>query len=258
MGIVNVTPDSFSDGGRYFDPQAAIDHALLLEEQGADIIDIGAESTRPGHTSVSAQDELARLEPVLAGLKGRLGVPVSVDTYKPEVAKTAIGLGAAIINDVNGFLAPEMVKTVAKGGAAAVIMHPGAESYPGGVAEEVRRFLLGAAKEAEKQGVPAERICLDPGFGFGKDYEQNLELLARLEMAKPDGYAFLAGISRKRFIGASTGCREPAARVPGTIAADTVAILKGADIVRVHDVAEALQAARLVDSMKQTVMTAGA
>lgn len=249
MGIVNVTPDSFSDGGRYNDPNAAIEHALRLEEDGADIIDIGAESTRPGHTPVSAKEELQRLGPVLEGLRGRLGVPISVDTFKPETAKAAIELGAAIINDVAALSMPGMAETAATGGVSVVIMHPGAKSYPGGVAREVRDFLLKAAHRAEAVGIPAEQICLDPGFGFGKDYAQNLELLYNLDEAKPAGYAFLSGVSRKSFIGASTGCREASRRVAGTVAADTVAVLKGTDIVRVHDVKEALQAARLVDAM---------
>ncbi|MDR3645849.1 MAG: dihydropteroate synthase, partial [Clostridia bacterium] len=217
--------------------------------QGADIIDLGAESTRPGHQGVSCQEELARLEPVLTRLRGRLGVPVSVDTSKPEVAQAALALGAAIINDVNGFLAPGMAEAAARHGAAAVIMHPGEPAYPHGVVRHVRKFLLAAAQAAQHAGIAKESICLDPGFGFGKDYEQNLELLADMAAARLHGYAWLAGLSRKSFIGTATGCELPSDRLAGTIAADTFAALAGADILRVHDVAQAVQAAKMIDAI---------
>lgn len=249
MGILNVTPDSFSDGGLFFDPDKALRHALEMQVQGADILDVGAESTRPGHSPVPEEEELRRLIPVLEALRGRLRIPISVDTVKPPVAREVIRRGAAIINDVNGFLAQGMAETVAQGGAACVIMHPGWGPYPKGVAAHVREFLDDAAEKAERAGIPHDFICLDPGVGFGKDTDENLALIRDLEQAKVPGYAYLLGISRKSVIGRSTGVQNPADRLPGTIAAHTIAMLKGADIVRVHDVAEAVQAARLTDAV---------
>lgn len=249
MGILNVTPDSFSDGGLYLGAERALRHALEMEAQGADILDVGAESTRPGHTPVSEEEELHRLLPVLEALHGRVRLPISVDTVKPGVAREAIRGGAAIINDVNGFRTDSMAETVAAGGAACVIMHPGYGPYPDGVAAAVRAFLADAAEKAERAGIPHDAICLDPGVGFGKDYAENLALINTLEQAKVPGYAYLLGISRKSVIGRSTGVENPADRLPGTIAAHTIAIFKGADIVRVHDVAAAVQAARLTDAV---------
>ena len=249
MGILNVTPDSFSDGGRFLDPGAAVEHALRMQEQGADIIDIGAESTRPGHTPVSAGEELERLAPVLRALSGWLRVPVSVDTSKPEVARASLEYGAAVINDVNGFLAPGMARVVARSGAAAVIMHPGYEPYPRGAAVHVKDFLTAAARKAMEAGIDAQSISLDPGVGFGKTYETNLELIRRLEDSKPEGFAFLVGISRKSVVGKSTGNPPPEESLAGTLAAHTIAIMKGADIIRVHDVKEGMQAAKMADAI---------
>lgn len=249
MGILNITPDSFSDGGKFNDPGAAAEHALQMQRDGADILDIGAESTRPGHRPVSAEEELARLLPVLRVLSGKLKIPVSVDTMKPAVAEQAIAEGAAIINDVNGFLAEGMAETVANGRAAAVIMHPGFAPYPRGVAAGVREFLENAVRKALAAGMPPESICLDPGFGFGKDYAQNLELVRDLKKTKLSGYALLAGVSRKSVIGRATGEPVPEKRVAGTIAIHTACVLNGADILRVHDVPQAIQAARMADAI---------
>lgn len=249
MGILNITPDSFSDGGKYIEPQAAVAHALQMQKDGADMIDIGAESTRPGHQPVSQQEEIERLTPVLKALKGKLNIPVSIDTMKPGVAEAAAEYGAAIINDVNGFLAEGMAAVVAEKGLACVIMHPGYAPYPNGVAAHVKSFLKEAAMKAEKAGIPKESICLDPGVGFGKDFQTNLELIRTLERAKVEGYAYLLGISRKSVIGLSTGETVAANRDAGTIAAHTISIMKGADIIRVHDVRGGVQAAKLTDAI---------
>lgn len=249
MGILNVTPDSFSDGGKFSDPGDAVEHALQMQRDGADILDIGAESTRPGHEPVPAEEEIARLLPVLRALSGKLKIPISVDTMKPVVAERAISEGAAIVNDVNGFLAEGMAETVANGHAAAVIMHPGFPPYPRGVAAGAREFLENAVRKAHAAGMPPENICLDPGFGFGKDYEQNLELVRGLEKCRFGEYALLAGISRKSMIGKATGETVPERRLAGTVAVHTICVMKGADILRVHDVAEAVQAARMADAI---------
>jgi dihydropteroate synthase len=247
MGVVNVTPDSFSDGGRFLDPERAIAHGRRLVAQGADILDIGGESTRPGAHAVSAEDELGRVEPVVAGLAGT--APVSIDTSKASVAAAALDRGAEIVNDVTALRAdPDLAGLCAERGCTVVLMHmlgsprtmqddPRYED----VVDEVRRFLAGRVEAAVSAGVAEERIWVDPGIGFGKTVEHNLELLRRLREIATLGRPVVIGSSRKRFLGEITG-RELGERLGGTIASNVLALAAGADVFRVHDVAEARQA----------------
>ena len=243
MGVVNVTPDSFSDGGRFLDPAAAIAHAHKLIEEGADLVDIGAESSRPGAAAVvSADEELRRLLPVLQGLRD-VPVPVSVDTIKPEVMRAALAEGASMINDINALRAPGAVAAVAATDAAVCLMHmqgtPGTmQQHPsyGDVVAEVKAFLLERVGAARAAGIAPERIAIDPGFGFGKTLEHNLELLCHLREFDALGVPVLAGWSRKSSLGKITG--KPAAdRLAASIAAALIAAQNGARILRVHDVA---------------------
>ncbi len=259
MGILNVTPDSFSDGGRFFDPERAVRRAAQIREEGADILDIGAQSTRPGHIPVSPEEEWRRLEPVLKALKGVAGLPISVDTYYPQVARRALGSGAAIINDVSGRIHPEMFGVVAEYGAGYIAMHTGRggdadrlAEYPYGVTADVRQFFADVCRELQRCGVAQDHICLDPGIGFGKTQEQNLELLRDFSQVRINGCALLAGASRKRVVAIPSGERDPMRRMPGTLAAHTVAIAGGADIIRVHDVRQSVQAARVADAIYRT------
>lgn len=246
MGIVNVTPDSFSDGGRYFSPESALQQALKLEEEGADIIDLGAQSTRPGHTPVSAQQEWERLEGVLTLLNGRLGVPLSADTYYPYVAEKCLNLGVDIINDVSGVVTEEMAKIVKSSRCGWILMHNG----PGSVAD-VHSFFLTALARCEELGIKKEQLCLDMGIGFGKDYEQSLSLLAGVSEYKLEGLPLLLGTSRKRVIGQGSQQENPEQRVYGNIAADTAAILSGVDIIRLHDVKNERQGILMADEIKR-------
>jgi dihydropteroate synthase len=243
MGVVNVTPDSFSDGGRFLEPAAAIAHALRLIEDGADLLDLGAESSRPGAAAVvSAEEELRRLLPVLRGLRDA-PVPLSVDTNKPEVMRAALAEGASMINDINALRAPGALAAVAAVDAGVCLMHmqgtPGTmQRNPvyGDVVAEVGDFLLERVHAACAAGISLQRICIDPGFGFGKTLEHNLELLRRLREFDALGVPLLAGWSRKSSLGAITG--KPAGdRLAASIAAALIAAQNGAGILRVHDVA---------------------
>lgn len=231
MGIVNVTPDSFSDGGEHFSVDDAVNRAIELEKDGADIIDIGAQSTRPGHTPVTDKEEWARLEPVLSALKGKLSVPVSVDTYYPLVAENALKSGVDIINDVSGIVCRDMAEIVKKEGAGWIIMHNGSASPA-----EVKDFFKKSIEECISFGIHKNQICFDMGIGFGKNYDENMTLLANVCDYKLDGYPLLLGTSRKRVIGQGSNQENPKERIYGNIAADTAAILGGVDIIRVHDV----------------------
>jgi dihydropteroate synthase len=255
-GIVNVTPDSFSDGGRYLSAEAAAARAFELESEGADLIDLGAESSRPGSAGISAEEELARLLGPLRRMIKKLHVPVSIDTCKPEVAAACLAEGAAIINDITGFTDEEMVRAAADAGAGAVIMHmlgrprdmQKAPVYAKGCVTEVYGFLKERAAALSEAGI--KDIVLDPGVGFGKTLQDNLDIMAGLGRFRELGRPLLLGVSRKSFIDALYPS-EPAERLPGTIAACAVCALNGADIIRVHDVREAVQAMAVVDAIKK-------
>jgi dihydropteroate synthase len=241
MGIVNVTPDSFSDGGRYVSTENALQHALQLIEQGADLLDIGGESTRPGSNQVSAEEELRRIMPLVEALVER-NVSVSVDTSKPEVMRAAIDAGAAMINDVNALRAQGTLEAVATGGAVACLMHMQGEPrnmqvqpHYNTVVTEVKDFLQQRLDTALAAGIPRERLVIDPGFGFGKTLEHNIELLRHLERFKDMNVPLMVGLSRKSMLGKITGS-EVGDRVHASVAAALLAVAKGASIVRVHDV----------------------
>lgn len=245
MGIVNVTPDSFSDGGDHFSVEDAVECALALEKDGADMIDIGAQSTRPGHIPVSDEEEWQRLEPVLTVLKGKLSIPVSVDTYYPLVAEKALKSGVDIINDVSGVISKEMAEIVKKEGAGWIIMHNGP-----GTPEDIKAFFEKSVDECEKLGIDKEQLCLDMGIGFGKDYDENMTLLTNVCEYKMDGYPLLLGTSRKRVIGQGSNQENPKERIYGNIAADTAAVFGGVDIIRVHDVKNEKQGILMAQNMK--------
>lgn len=249
MGIVNVTPDSFSDGGDNFDCENAVKKALELQAQGADIIDFGAQSTRPGYTPVSDEEEWRRLEPVLNAVKGKLNIPVSIDTYYTTVAERALKAGADIINDVSGVINPKMAQIVKNTQCGWVIMHNGAGSV-----SDVREFFVSCVAECDAVGINKNQLCLDMGIGFGKSYEENMELLSNVSSYKLSGYPLLLGTSRKRVIGAGSDQSEPKKRVYGNIAADTAAILGGADIVRIHDVENEKQGILMAQNLKEFVI----
>lgn len=252
MGILNITPDSFSDGGRYFDPAAAIAHARALADEGADILDVGGESSRPGAAPVAEEEELRRVIPVIREVvRAHPSVPVSIDTYKPRVARTALEAGAAIINDISGLRDPAMVSLAAEAGVPVVVMHMRGtpqtmQRRPAyrDVVEDIRSYFLERIKTLTARGV--NKIILDPGIGFGKTANHNLAILNRLERLCGLGYPVLVGVSRKSFIGASLGAKV-GARGPGAIAANVIAITKGARMIRVHGVADNLQAARMAE-----------
>jgi dihydropteroate synthase len=259
MGIVNVTPDSFSDGGRFFDPSAASAQSLEMERSGADIIDIGGESTRPGAAPVSLEEELRRILPVIAGLRGTLKIPISVDTQKAAVAEAAIAAGAEILNDLSALRSdPRLAVVARRRSVPLILMHMRGEPrtmqkgpFARDVIRDVTRGLRDAAARARKAGVAKSQIVLDPGIGFGKNYSQNYELLARLQELARLGYPLLVGTSRKGFLGATLAKdgkpAPPEERICATAATVTASILGGAHIVRVHDVAEMVQVARASD-----------
>lgn len=242
MGIVNVTPDSFSDGGQFGSTQLAIEHGLQLVEEGADILDIGGESTRPNAEPVPLDEELRRVLPVIEALVAQTAVPISIDTYKPQVMRAAIAAGASLVNDVRGLQEPGAIDVVAESNAGICIMHmPGTpqtmqhDPQYGDVAVEVCDFLLGRAALCEAAGVGHDRIMLDPGFGFGKRSVHNITLLRELGQLCSLGYPVLVGLSRKSVLGQITG-NSLADRLPASLAAAVIAIMKGAAVVRVHDV----------------------
>jgi len=261
MGVLNVTPDSFSDGGLYADTARAVARAREMAEEGADIIDVGGESTRPGGAPVSADEELRRVVPVVVALAESQTVPVSVDTTRAAVARAALDAGAEIVNDVSGLrFDPALADEAARAGAGLVLMHsrgaadalhalePVADIWA-----EVTGALRRAIDEAERRGVMRESLALDPGIGFGKSQEQNLELVARLDRfasAFP-GFPVLVGTSRKSFIGRLTGGAPAAERLHGTMATVTTVILRGAHVVRVHDVRAAVETARVAEALRE-------
>jgi dihydropteroate synthase len=261
MGVLNVTPDSFSDGGKFFGVKRAVQHALAMQRDGADIVDIGAESTRPGSLAISAAEELRRLLPVLEALRGQLKIPISVDTQKSAVAELALGAGAEIVNDISGLRSdPELARVAAKYGAPLILMHmrgtPRTMQLDPFARNVVRDVLSGLRKSiatAKKYGVQRSQIVIDPGIGFGKSYSQNYQLLAKLPELAKLGYPVMVGTSRKGFLGARSGKNgkpgSPDERIWGTAATVAASILNGAHIVRVHDVAEMKQVALTIDAL---------
>jgi dihydropteroate synthase len=259
MGVLNVTPDSFSDGGHFLDPERAIEHALEMERAGADLIDIGGESTRPGSTGTPAETELARILPVLEGLRDVLKIPISVDTRKSEVAEAAISAGAQIINDISGLRSdPRLAEVAQRRGVPLILMHMRGEpetmqkgSFARDVLKDVTQGLRASIAKAQRAGVRKSQIIIDPGIGFGKSFEQNYELLRKLPEIAKLGYPLLVGTSRKGFLGATLAKdgepAPPEERIWATAATVAASILGGAHIVRVHEVAEMAQVARASD-----------
>jgi dihydropteroate synthase len=254
MGVLNVTPDSFSDGGRFFDPGRAIDHARQLVADGADILDIGAESTRPygGAVAVSAEEELRRLEPILPTVLN-LGIPVSIDTMKAEIAAWALDAGAAIANDVWGLQRDsDMARVVAERGAPIIVMHNRVAADPAiDIMADITAFFTRSLAIADRAGIARDKIVLDPGIGFGKTPEQSILALARLAELKRLGFPLLVGASRKRFID-SVSPAPPDRRIGGSIASHLIAVASGAAIVRVHDVAETVQALKITAAIESS------
>src|SRR5580700_2579139 len=260
MGVLNVTPDSFSDGGLFLDPEAAVARAIAMEAAGADIIDIGGESTRPGSSGISADEELRRIIPVIERLRGKIGIPISVDTSKSEVAEAAAAAGAEIINDVTALRRDLRIAEVAhRRRLGLILMHMRGEPqtmqkapFARDAMQDVMVGLKKAVRLALHAGVNNSRIILDPGIGFGKSFAQNYELIARLPELARLGFPLLVGPSRKGFIGKALGGIPENERLFGTAAAVTACILQGAHIVRVHDVSEMAQVARAADVLAST------
>jgi dihydropteroate synthase len=257
MGIVNATPDSFSDGGRFLDPDAAVARALRLAEEGADLVDLGGESTRPGAPAVPAEEEIRRVAPVIERLRARgFPLPISVDTWKGAVARAALAAGADLVNDVTGLSDPDLGRAVAAARAPVVLMHmrgtPAdmqSRAVYADVAAEVSAELRAALARADAAGIDRERVILDPGIGFAKTPEQSVELLARIGELRALGRPLLVGPSRKSFIGKLTGAPVED-RLPGTLAAVAACVLAGVELLRVHDVAPCRQAARLAAEIR--------
>ena len=257
MGVVNMTPDSFYDGGRYNDPQKALGRIASLIEDGADIIDIGGESTRPGSSGVSAEEELDRVIPVIEAASAEFDTVISVDTTKAAVAGEALGRGASMVNDISGLsFEPQVARKVSEKGAAIVLTHT--SSRPSDMQEktqynslvpDIADFLLNSAETAMAAGVPRDRIIIDPGIGFGKTTPQNLEIIRRLEEFCRLGFPVCLGTSRKSFIGEILGGAPAGQRLIGSVCSVIISMLKGVSIVRVHDVLETMQAIRTVKSI---------
>jgi len=251
MGILNLTPDSFSDGGRFVTAEEALSHAKRMAAEGCDIIDVGGESTRPGALPVAEAEELARIEAVFTELAGRLDVPLSIDTYKANVATRAVELGAVLVNDVWGLQKdPAMADAVAAAEAAVVVMHNRAEKDPSiDIIADIRRFFARSFALAEKAGIPQSRIILDPGIAFGKTSRQNVEVIARLGELKEFGCPILIGVSRKKFLGSLIqGGIE--GQLIGTIATSLAAFAAGASLFRVHDVVEHVAALKVFHAVQ--------
>jgi len=253
MAIINITPDSFYDGNAHFAPEQAVAAALQAQADGAHIIDLGAHSTRPGSTPVPPAEELRRLLPVLTALQGKLHIPISVDTFYPEVAEQVLANGATIINDVSGKITAEMAAVVSQYGAGWVLMHNGGGAdatpvYTPDVVTCVRNELAAMVNQAEQLGVTKAQLCIDPGIGFGKTREDNLRLLGNIAKLTMPGVAMLVGASRKRVTGEHL---PPSERLSATIAAHAIAQLGGANVLRVHDTKEAIQAAQWVDNARE-------
>lgn len=263
MGVVNATPDSFSDGGRYLEPAAAVDRALRLADEGADLVDLGGESTRPGSPPVPAAEEARRVVPVIERLRARgFALPISVDTSKGEVGRAALAAGADLVNDVTALSDPALARACAEAGVPVVLMHMrgtpadmASLAVYGDVVADVARELEAALARAEAAGVARDRTILDPGIGFAKTAEQSVELLARVGELRRLGRPLLVGPSRKSFIGKLTGA-DVGDRLPGTLAAVTACVLAGVELLRVHDVAAARQAAGVAAALRDAAAAA--
>jgi len=257
MGVVNVTPDSFSDGAMFASVDDAVAHGARLVDEGADVVDVGGESTRPGSDPIEADEEILRVVPVIEGLaKARPGTPISVDTRKPEVARAALDAGASVVNDIAGGRNSALLETVSRTGAGVVLMHMLGEPKTmqhdpryDDVVAEVHEFLRERIEAAVFAGIPEERVCIDPGIGFGKTVEHNLALLRAVPALRMLGAAVMVGASRKGFIGTLTGVKDPAARLEGSLAVAVLAAAHGADLVRVHDVEATVRALKVADAV---------
>jgi dihydropteroate synthase len=257
MGILNVTPDSFSDGGKFFDSGRAVERGLQMAADGAAIIDVGGESTRPGSASVSDDEQIERVVPVIKALRKKIDVPISIDTYKLEVAKAALEAGAGMINDITALSDERMAELAAEHDVPVVLMHmqgtPATmqiEPIYEDVVSEVLQFLLEQAKRAEDAGIDRKKIFIDPGIGFGKTLEHNLLLLRNIDKFVASGYRVLIGTSRKSFIGKLTGREKPSERIFGTAATVALCAAVGVSIVRVHDVAEMVDVMQVANKLK--------
>ena len=258
MGVLNVTPDSFSDGGQFFDTDKAIKHGLQMAAEGAAIIDVGGGSTRPGSSPVSAKEQIRRVVPVIKGLREKIDVPISIDTYNFEVATAALEAGAAMINDITALSNEQVGKLAAKYQVPVVLMHIQGtpktmqiEPKYKDVVGEVLEFLLGRAKRAEEFGISKDMIFIDPGIGFGKTVEHNLLLLRNIDKFVDSSYRVCVGTSRKSFIGKITGRENPAERIFGTAATVALCVAAGVSIVRVHDVAEMVDVVKVVTAIER-------
>ncbi len=259
MGVLNVTPDSFSDGGLFFSEKKAIEHALRLVEEGADIIDIGGESTRPGSEPVSVEEEIRRTIPVIKAIARAIKIPVSIDTYKSEIARQALDAGVSIVNDISGLrFDPDMPKVVSEYKAPVIIMH--IKGRPKDMQQnpvyealipEIMDYLRISIKLANKFSIPEDKIIIDPGIGFGKTFEHNLEIIKKLKEFTLLGKPIAIGVSRKAFIGKMLDDVPPSERLEGTAAAVAISIFNGANIVRVHDVKEVAKVAKVADAIKR-------
>jgi dihydropteroate synthase len=259
MGVLNVTPDSFSDGGRFFDTEKAIEHGLRMAADGAAIIDVGPESTRPGAEPASVDEQIKRAVPVIEALSKQVNIPISIDTCSTEVAKAALEAGAAMINDITALSDGRVGELAAERQVPVVLMHmqgtPATmqiEPKYNDVVGEVLRFLLDRAKRAEQLGIPKERIFIDPGIGFGKTFEHNLLLLRSVSKFVETGYRVLVGTSRKSFIAQITGKENPADRIFGTAATVALCAAAGVSIARVHDVAEMVEVLKVTSAISET------
>jgi dihydropteroate synthase len=257
MGILNVTPDSFSDGGQFLDTDKAIEQGLRMAAEGAAIIDVGGESSRPGSETVSADEQIRRIVPVIGTLARKVDLPISVDTYNIEVAKAALDVGAAMINDITALSYERIGRLAAEENLPVVLMHM--QGWPKtmqdnpkyeDVVKEVLEFLLKRAKWAEKFGITKDKVFIDPGIGFGKTIEHNLELLRNIDKFIGTGYRVLVGTSRKRFIGKLTGKEKPSERIFGTAATVALCVAAGVSVVRVHDVAEMIDIIKVTNALK--------
>ncbi|MGO9016409.1 MAG: dihydropteroate synthase [Dissulfurispiraceae bacterium] len=258
MGVLNVTPDSFSDGGFFFDKESAVRHAYYLTENGADILDIGGESTRPGSASLPLEEELRRTIPVIQAVARSVNIPVSIDTCKAEVARRALDAGASIVNDISGLrFDPAMPQVVAEYGVPVIVMHikgtpKDMQTHPvyEALIPEIMDYLRCSIRLAVDSGIPEDRVIIDPGIGFGKTFDHNLEIIKNLKEFTLLGRPVAIGVSRKSFIGKVLGGAPPSARMEGTAAAVAISIFNGAHIVRVHDVKEMSKVARVADAIK--------